>query len=85
MMTRHRRDARGASVVEYVLLLAMVALIVFGTVYALGRSPDRPSSVLGETFKNGPPPAGGGPRPTLPDCPPATTGTTTTTVPCRTP
>ena len=79
MMTRHRRDARGASVVEYVLLLAMVALIVFGTVYALGRSPDRPSSVLGQTFNN--PPAGGGPGPTPPSSAPTSTTTTTTTTP----
>jgi Flp pilus assembly pilin Flp len=76
MMTRHRRDARGASVVEYALLLAMVALIVFGTVYALGRSPDRPSSVLGQTFNN--PPAGGGPGPTSPT-PSSTTSTSSTT------
>jgi len=79
MMTRHRRDARGASVVEYALLLAMVALIVFGTVYALGRSPDRPSSVLGQTFNN--PPAGGGPGPTPPSSTPTSTTTTTTTTP----
>jgi Flp pilus assembly pilin Flp len=79
MMTRHRRDARGASVVEYALLLAMVALIVFGTVYALGRSPDRPSSVLGQTFNN--PPAGGGPGPTPPSSTPTSTSTSTTTTP----
>ena len=79
MMTRHRRDARGASVVEYALLLAMVALIVFGTVYALGRSPDRPSSVLGQTFNN--PPAGGGPGPTPPSSTSTSTSTTTTTTP----
>ena len=79
MMTRHRRDARGASVVEYALLLAMVALIVFGTVYALGRSPDRPSSVLGQTFSN--PPAGGGPVPTQPTSTSTSTSTTTTTTP----
>jgi len=79
MMTRHRRDARGASVVEYALLLAMVALIVVGTVYALGRSPDRPSSVLGQTFNN--PPAGGGPGPTPPSSTPTSTTTTTTTTP----
>ncbi|TML87470.1 MAG: hypothetical protein E6G06_18155 [Actinobacteria bacterium] len=64
---------------EYALLLAMVALIVFGTVYALGRSPDRPSSVLGQTFNN--PPAGGGPGPTPPSSTPTSTTTTTTTTP----
>jgi len=78
MMTRHRRDARGASVIEYVLLLAMVALVVFATVYALGRSPERPSSVLGETLNNGPPPAGG-PGPTGPPVSSTSTSTSTTT------
>lgn len=78
MMTRHRRDARGASVIEYVLLLAMVALVVFATVYALGRTPERPSSVLGETFNNGPPPVGG-PGPTGPPVSSTSTSTTTTT------
>jgi len=70
--------------VEYVLLLAMVVLVVFATVYALGRSPEHPASVLGDTFTNGPPPAGG-PGPTgstIPRCPPATSPTTTTTAPC---
>jgi Flp pilus assembly pilin Flp len=84
MMTRHRRDARGASVIEYVLLLAMVALVVFAAVYALGRSPERPASVLGETFNSGPAAGGPGPTPgsTIPPCPPATSPTTTTTAPC---
>jgi Flp pilus assembly pilin Flp len=77
MMTRHRRDARGASVIEYVLLLAMVALVVFATVYALGRSPDRPASVLGETFTSGPPV--GGPGPTGPPVSSTSTSTSTTT------
>ena len=75
MMTKPRRDARGASVVEYALLMAMVLLIVVGSVYALGRSPDRPASVLGDTFKNSPP-TGGGPGPTAPT---STTSSTTTT------
>ena len=82
MMTKSRRDTRGASVVEYALLMAMVLLIVVGTLYALGRSPDRPASVLGDTFKNGPPPAGG-PGPTVPDCPGPPNPTTTTTLLCR--
>jgi Flp pilus assembly pilin Flp len=77
MMTRHRRDARGASVIEYVLLLAMVALVVFATVYALGRSPERPASVLGETFSSGP--AAGGPGPTGPPVSSTSTSTSTTT------
>ena len=78
MMTRHRRDARGASVIEYVLLLAMIALVVFATVYALGRSPERPASVLGETFSSGPPPVGG-PGPTPPVSSTSTSTSTTTT------
>ncbi len=77
MMTRHRRDARGASVVEYVLLLAMVALVVFASVYALGRTPERPSSVLGDTFTNGP--VSGGPGPTGPPVSSTSTSTSTTT------
>lgn len=80
MMTRHRRDARGASVVEYVLLLAMVALVVFATVYALGRTPERPSSVLGDTFTNGPPPVGG-PGPTGPPVSSTSTTSSSTTLP----
>ena len=83
MMTRHRRDARGASVIEYVLLLAMIALVVFATVYALGRSPERPASVLGETFSSGPPPVGG--PGTIPVCSTPPTSTTSTTVQCRQP
>jgi Flp pilus assembly pilin Flp len=86
MTTRLRRDARGASAVEYALLLALVAMIVFASVYALGRSPDRPASVLGDTFNN--PPAGSGPGPgaTVPVCgplPPGPPGGTTTTTLCR--
>ena len=83
MMTRHRRDARGASVIEYVLLLAMIALVVFATVYALGRSPERPASVLGETFNSTP--AAGGPGPSTPICSTPPTSTTSTTVQCRPP
>jgi len=82
MMTRHRRDARGASVIEYVLLLAMVALVVFAAVYALGRTPERPASVLGETFNSTPAASGPGP---IPVCSTPPTSTTSTTVQCRPP
>jgi Flp pilus assembly pilin Flp len=76
MMTRPGRDARGASVVEYVLLIAMVALVVFATVYALGRSSDRPASVLGDTFNN---PPVGNPVATGPVSSSSTTSSSTTT------
>jgi hypothetical protein len=80
MMTRPRRDTQGASVIEYVLLLAMVVLVVVATLYALGRSPDRPASVLGDTFRN--PPSGDRPAP-VPDCPGPPNPTTTTSTLCR--
>lgn len=85
MMTRWRRDARGASVVEYVLLMGLVVLVVFATIYALGRSPDKPASVLGETFNNPPTGVGPGPKPTLPACDPGPPDFTTTTNPCLPP
>ena len=65
---------------EYVLLLAMVVLVVFAAVYALGRSPQHPASVLGDTFTNGPPPPGG-PGPTGPPASSTTTSSSTTTTP----
>lgn len=69
-----RRDARGASVVEYALLMAMVVMVVFASMYALGRSPERPASVLSETLSGG---GGGVVGPTIP--PPTTTSPTSTT------
>jgi Flp pilus assembly pilin Flp len=74
MMTRQRRDAEGASVVEYALLMALVLLVVFASVYALGRTPEHPASVIGETFNR---PAGG-PPPTNPTSSSTTTSTSTT-------
>jgi Flp pilus assembly pilin Flp len=76
MMTKLRADAVGASVLEYVLLVAMVLLVVFASAYALGRSPDRPASVLGNTFNN---PPVGNPVPTGPPNPSTTTTSTSTT------
>jgi hypothetical protein len=75
MMTKPRFDAEGVSVLEYVLLMAMVLLVVFASVYALGRSPDRPASVLGETFRR---PPVGGPQPTGPSNSSTSSSTTTT-------
>ena len=76
MMTRQRRDAKGASVVEYALLMALVLLVVFASVYALGRTPQHPASVIGETFNS---PAGGGPGPSVPTSSSSTSTSTTTT------
>lgn len=77
MMMRQWRDTRGASVVEYALLMALVLLVVFASVYALGRSPDKPASVLSDTLSR--PPPGGGPPP--PGSSTTTTSTTSTTAP----
>ena len=82
-MTKWRwRDTRGASVVEYALLMALVLLVVFASIYALGRSPDKPASVLGETLSRPPPGSGTTPNPTS-----STTSTsiTTTTLPALPP
>lgn len=74
-MTKWRwRDTRGASVVEYALLMALVLLVVFASIYALGRSPDKPASVLGDTLSRPPPGSGTTPNPTS-----STTSTSTTT------
>ena len=74
MTTRQRRDAKGASVVEYALLMALVLLVVVASVYALGRTPEHPASVIGETFNS---PAGGGPGPSVPTSSSSTTSTST--------
>jgi Flp pilus assembly pilin Flp len=76
MTTRQRRDAKGASVVEYALLMALVLLVVVASVYALGRTPEHPASVIGETFNS---PAGGGPGPSVPTSSSSTSTSTTTT------
>jgi hypothetical protein len=70
------RGADGASLIEYALLLAMVLLVVFASVYALGRTPEKPASVLSDTFSS--PPAGGNPPSGSTT---STTSTTTTTAP----
>jgi Flp pilus assembly pilin Flp len=76
LLARKRRDAKGASVVEYALLLALVLIVVFASVYALGRTPNRPASVIGQTFNS--PSVGGGPPPSVTN-PSSTTSSTTST------
>jgi hypothetical protein len=75
MSKMRRRDSSGASVLEYALLMALVLLVVFASIYALGRTPQEPASVLSDTFTR--PPSGGGPPATPPTS--TTTSTTTTT------
>ena len=80
-MTKWRwRDTRGASVVEYALLMALVLIVVFASIYALGRSPDKPASVLGETLSRPPPGNGTTPNPTT-----SSTTSTCTTLPALPP
>jgi hypothetical protein len=55
--------------------MALVLLVVFASIYALGRTPQEPASVLSDTFTR--PPSGGGPPATPPTS--TTTSTTTTT------
>jgi len=80
-LARKRRDAKGASVVEYALLLALVLIVVFASVYALGRTPNRPASVIGETLNS--PSVGGGPPPSVTS--PSTTSTSTTSTTAKLP
>jgi hypothetical protein len=77
MAKLRRRDSRGASVLEYALLVGLVLLVVFASVYALGRTPDEPASVLSDTFTR--PPGGSGPPP--PPTSTTTSSTTSTTAP----
>ncbi len=40
MLAPHRRTERGATAVEYGLMLALIAMVIFGGVYLLGPALD---------------------------------------------
>ncbi len=44
--TGARRDERGANLVEYALLLAMIAIVCVGAVRALGGTTNEPYSAI---------------------------------------
>jgi len=48
----HRDDERGASLVEYALLVALIALVVVGAVSVLGTTTTEPYSQLGSQLGN---------------------------------
>jgi pilus assembly protein Flp/PilA len=51
MHRRIRRDnERGASLVEYALLVAMIALVCLGAVAFLGEQPKKPFSTVGNSL-----------------------------------
>jgi pilus assembly protein Flp/PilA len=52
-MTRRMRtstDERGASLVEYALLIAMIALVCAGAIAFLGQQPKEPFSTVGSSL-----------------------------------
>jgi len=46
------RSERGASLVEYALLIALIALVCYGAVTMLGENTAGQYSEMGESFRN---------------------------------
>ena len=49
----HRRGERGANLVEYALLVAMIAIVCVGAVRALGGTTNEPYSAIESGIRNG--------------------------------
>jgi pilus assembly protein Flp/PilA len=47
---KHSTDERGASLVEYALLIAFIALACVGAVAFLGEQPNKPFSAVGNSL-----------------------------------
>jgi Flp pilus assembly pilin Flp len=78
---RQRREAGGAAVLEYALMLAMVLLVVFASIYALGQTPERPARVLTDTLTSS---GGSGGGDSVPGPSTSVPCSTTTTAPAPT-